>query len=165
LAEKGEMMTLSFTRNKVVGVEPLEDGSLSIIWRLVDSLTEAEIRLKVRPPDLEISEARAQLERFPHLECPRAADSIQKVVGVRVGPGLRKIVHGLMGGKGGCAELIEGVLECGNAVILHFTVPQIQANAQGSEEERRKRYQEMLRSNPRLVRSCIAFADDSPLLK
>jgi hypothetical protein len=70
-----------------------------------------------------------------------------------------------MGGSGGCAELIEGVLECANAAILHFTVPQIQANAKGSEEERRKRYQNMLQVNPRLVGSCIAFADDSPLRK
>jgi hypothetical protein len=158
-------MTLSFRRNKVVGVEVLEEGSLLVSWRLVDTLTEAEIRLNVRVPDLEITGAEARLERFPHPECPAALDSIQKVVGVRVGPGLRKIVHGLMGGTAGCLELIEGVLECGNAVILHFTVPQIQANAVGNEEERRRKYQEMLRFNPRLVRSCIAFADDSPLLK
>jgi hypothetical protein len=157
-------MTLSFSRNKVVGVEVLEEGSLLVSWRLVDTLTEAEIRLNVRVPDLEITGAEARLERFPHPECPAALDSIQKVVGVRVGPGLRKIVHGLMGGTAGCLELIEGVLECGNAVILHFTVPQIQANATGNEEERRRKYQEMLRFNPRLVRSCIAFADDSPLL-
>ena len=156
---------MSFSRNKIVGVEVLGEGSLLVSWRLVDTLTEAEIRLKVRLPDLEITEAEARLERFPHPECRNAVDSIQKVVGVRVGPGLRKIVQGLMGGSAGCAELIEGVLECGNAVILHFTVPQIQANATGNEEERRKKYQEMLRFNPRLVRSCIAFADDSPLLK
>jgi hypothetical protein len=158
-------MTLAFARNKVVEVEPLADGILSISWRLVDSLTEAEIRMKVRLPDLEITEARARLLRSPHPECTSAPDSIQRVVGVRVGPGLRKIVDGLMGGAAGCAELIEGVLECANAAILHFTVPQIQANAKGSEEERRRRYQDMLRFNPRLVGSCIAFADDSPLRK
>ena len=158
-------MTLAFTRNKVVEVEPLAEGALSISWRLVDSLTEAEIRMEVRLPDLEITEVRARLERSPHPECTPTPGSIQKVVGVRVGPGLRKIVHGLMGGSAGCAELIEGVLECANAAILHFTVPQIQANAKGSEEERRKRYQNMLQFNPRLVGSCIAFADDSPLRK
>ena len=152
-------------RNKVVQVEPRGDSSLSIFWRLVDSLTEAEIRMNVRLPDLEITEAQARLFRSPHLECTSGQDSIQKVLGVRIGPGLRKIVGGLMGGSEGCAELIEGVLECANAAILHFTIPQIQANAKGSEEERRKRYQDMLRFNPRLVRSCVAFADDSPLRK
>jgi len=84
---------------------------------------------------------------------------------VRVGPGLRKIVQGVMGGPSGCTELTEGVMECCNAVILHFTVPQIQDLEKGTEEERRMRYQGMLRTNPRLVRSCVAFADDSPLMQ
>ena len=157
-------MTLAFMRNKVMEVEPLSGGMLSVSWRLVDSLTEAEIRMKFQPPDLEIKEAEARLERCPHPECSEAPKLIQKVIGVRVGPGLRKIVQGVMGGSSGCAELAEGVLECCNAVILHFTVPQIQANEKGTEEERRMRYQEMLRTNPRLVRSCVAFDDDSPLM-
>ena len=158
-------MTMTFMRNKVVEVEPLSEGTISVSWRLVDSLTEAEIRLKFQPPDLEIKEAEARLERFPHAECSEAPKLIQKVVGVRVGPGLRKIVQGVMGGSSGCAELAEGVLECCNAVILHFTVPQIQSNEKGTEEERLGRYQAMLRLNPRLVRSCVAFADDSPLMQ
>jgi hypothetical protein len=158
-------MTLSFIRNKVVEVEPLADGSLSIFWRLADSLTEMEMTMKVRLPDLEITEACARIIRSPHGECTSVPDSIQKIVGVRVGPGLRKIAGGLMGGSASCAELTEAVLEAANAVILHFTVPQIQANAKGTEEERKKRYQDMLRFNPRLVRSCIAFADDSPLMQ
>jgi len=158
-------MTLTFMRNKVVEVEPLSGGTISVSWRLVDSLTEAEIRLKFQIPDLEIKEAEARLDRMPHPECAEAPKSIQKVIGVRVGPGLRKIVQGVMGGSAGCAELTEGVLECCNAVILHFTVPQIQANEKGTEEERRMRYQAMLRVNPRLVRSCVAFADDSPLMQ
>jgi hypothetical protein len=158
-------MTLSFTRNKIVEVEPLSENLLGIGWRLTDSLTEAEIFMKVRLPGLEITEVKARMERCPHLECSSAPGLIQKVVGVRVGPGLRKIVQGLIGGSSGCAELTEGVLECCNAVILHFTVPQIQANESGTEEERRKRNQEMLRFNPRLVRSCVAFADDSPLMQ
>jgi len=158
-------MTLTFMRNKVVEVEPLSEGALSVSWRLVDSLTEAEIRLKFQAPDLEIKEAEARMERFPHPECSEAPGLIQKVIGIRVGPGLRKIVQGVMGGSCGCAELTEGVLECCNAVILHFTIPQIQANEKGTEEERRMRYQEMLRTNPRLVRSCVAFADDSPLME
>jgi len=158
-------MTLSFMRNKVVEVEPLAEGALSVSWRLVDNLMEAEVQMKVRLPDLEITEARGRLGRSPHPECALAPDSIQKVVGVRVGPGLRKIVDGLMGGSAGCSELIEGILECANAVILDFTVPQIRANAKGSEAERRKRYQDMLRFNPRLAGSCIAFAEGSPLRK
>ncbi len=70
-----------------------------------------------------------------------------------------------MAGPSGCPELAEGVLECCNSVILHFTVPQLQAAEVGTEEEKRERFQAMLRFNPRLVRSCVAFADDSPLME
>lgn len=158
-------MTLAFTRNKVVEVEPMGDGQLAVSWRLVDSLLEAGIRVKIRPPDLEITEVKTEVVRSAHPECVSAPDLIEKAVGVRVGPGMRKIVHGLMGGKAGCNELAEGVLECCNAVILHFTLPQIQARDGASEEERLEMTRAMLRMNPRLVRSCVAFLDDSPIMQ
>jgi hypothetical protein len=47
-------MPLAFTRNKVVEVEPLAEGALSISWRLVDRLNEAEIPMKLRLPNLEM---------------------------------------------------------------------------------------------------------------
>jgi hypothetical protein len=158
-------VTLSFMRNKVVEVEPLADGDLSVSWRLVDTFTASEIRTTFRIPDLEIITAEARILRSPHPECLEASKQIQNIVGVRVGPGVRKIVRGLLGGKCGCGELAEGVLECCNAVILHFTVPQIQENEKGTEEERKKKFQAMLKFNPRLAHSCIAFADDSPLME
>jgi hypothetical protein len=158
-------MTLAFQRNKIVEVEPLSEGALCVYWRLKDNLMDGEVRLEIRLPDLEIVEAQGRLARMAHPLCAGAPALLQKVVGVRVGPGLRKIVRGLMGGGAGCDELAEGVLDCCNAVILHFTVPQIQATETGSEAERRERFHAMVRFNPRLVRSCVAFADDSPLMQ
>jgi len=158
-------MTLSFMRNKMVEVEPLPENMLSVKWRLADNLTEAEVNLKVRLPDLEITEVEARMDRLPHSECAKAQKIIKKVIGVRIGSGLRKIVEGLVGGAKGCPEFAEGILECCNAVILHFTVPQIKTTEKGSQEERKKAFQDMLKFNPRLVRSCIAFADDSPMME
>lgn len=158
-------MTLSFTRNKVVEVEPLADDALSVSWRLVDSLLEAEITMKVRVPDLEIVEVDAFINRSPHETCAAAPELVKKMAGVRVGPGLRKIVRGLLGGGSGCSELTEGVLECCNAVILHFTLPQIRMGEQMTEEQRREGWKTMLEANPKLAGSCVAFAPDSPLMK
>jgi len=158
-------VTLGFMRNKIVEVEPLAGGDLLVSWRLVDTLIAAEIRTTFRVPDLEIIKAEGQVLRSLYPECREAFREIAKIVGVRVGPGIRKIAKGLLTGKGGCNELAEGILESCNAVILHFTAPQIQENEKGTEEERKKKYQAMLRFNPRLVRSCVAFADDSPLMQ
>ena len=68
-------MILDFIRNKIVEVEPLPDGSLRVSWNLKDSLLEAEVKLGVRPPDLEITETFARLKRFPHQKCLLAIGS------------------------------------------------------------------------------------------
>ena len=158
-------MTIRFLRNKVVEVEPLSDGDLLVSWRLTDDLLKAEVDLRVRPPDLEIVEAEARLERLPLPEWSSAPELIKKVEGVRVGPGLRKIVRGLLGGPGGCSLLVHAVLEASNAVILHFTRPGIQLGEKLEDEALIAATRAMLTSNPRLVRSCVAFQDDSPIMQ
>ena len=72
-------MRLRFLRNKVVEVEPLSDGSLAVSWRLTDDLLKAEINLKVQPPDLEILDAKANLERLVPEEWLSASELIKKV--------------------------------------------------------------------------------------
>jgi len=158
-------MRLRFLRNKVVEVEPQSDGSLAVSWRLTDDLLRAEINLKVQPPDLEILDAKADLERLVPDAWLSASELIKKVVGVRVGPGLRKIVRGLLGGPKGCPVLVDAVLESSNAVILHFTRPGLQMVDRLKDEEKLAITREMLKNNPRLVGSCIAFQDDSPIMQ
>jgi hypothetical protein len=158
-------MTIRFLRNKVVEVEPLSDGSLAVSWRLTDDLLQAEVELRVRPPDLEIVEAKARLGRLSLEEWSSAPESIKKVEGVRVGPGLRKIVSGLLGGPQGCPVLVHAVLEASNAVILHFTRPGIQAGEKLEDEALIAATRAMLANNPRLIRSCVAFQDDSPIMR
>ena len=158
-------MRLGFLRNKVVEVEPLSDGSLAVSWRLTDDLLRAEITLKVQPPDLEILDAKAELERLVPDAWPSASQLRKKVVGVRIGPGLRKIVGGLLGGPAGCSLLVHAVLEASNAVILHFTRPGIQAGEKLEGEALIVATRAMLKGNPRLARSCIAFQDESPIMR
>lgn len=159
-------MTLRFLRNKVVEVEPMPDGQVAVSWRLTDDLLKAEVNITFQPPDLEITEAEARFDRFPRPEWSSAPELIKKVVGVRVGPGLRKIVPGFIGGENGCPALVHAVLEASNAVILHFTRPGIQMG-EGVQDEagRMDRLREMLKNNPRLIRSCISFQDDSPIMQ
>jgi hypothetical protein len=159
-------MTLSFLRNKVVEVEARPEGELSVSWRLSDDLLKAEVRLVVQLPELEITRAEAHLERFVPRLWRAASEKIKEVEGVSIGSGLRKILSGLLGGPQGCSLLVDAVLECSNAVILNFTRPGIAARERIPDaEERLAATREMVRSNPRLVRSCIAFQDDSPIMK
>jgi hypothetical protein len=158
-------MTIRFLRNKVVEVEPQADGSLAVSWRLTDDLLKAEVNLKVQPPDLEILEAEAKLERCVPKAWQSAPELIKKVEGVRIGAGLRKIVEGLLGGEKGCSVLAHAVLESSNAVILNFTRPGVQMLEGLKDDEKLSLTREMLKSNPRLIRSCVAFQDDSPIMQ
>lgn len=159
-------MTLKFLRNKVIEVEPQPDGNLKVSWRLTDDLLKADIQLIVQPPELEIMEATALLERYPPLSCREASSLIKKVEGVSIGSGLRKILAGLLGGTPGCSLLMDAVLECANAVILHFTRPGIEAGeAVTDPDQKLAGLRERLKANPRLVRSCISFQDESPIME
>lgn len=158
-------MTLSFLRTKTVDVEPGEDLSLWIYWSLTDAWLDVSLRIRIGVPHLEITEIKGEMKRSPHPECQGGLGLLPKVVGVRVGPGLRKIVEGLVGGPAGCRELAEGVLECSNAVIMHFTVPQLRGTEKSTEEERKAKLRALVKMNPRLARSCIAFGEESPLME
>lgn len=158
-------MTLRFLRNKVVEVSPQADGRLAVSWRLTDDLLMAEVDICVQLPDLEIVEARAELKRLVPRAWSQAGELIQKIEGVRIGAGLRKIVQGLLGGAQGCPLLVHAVLESANAVILHFTRPVLQASEKLEGDDMLAGLKEMVKNNPRLVRSCVAFQDDSPIMQ
>jgi len=158
-------MTIRFLRNKVVEVSPQSDGSIAVSWRRTDDLLKAEVHITVQLPDLEIVEASAELNRLVPQTWSNAAELIKKVEGVRVGAGLRKIVRGLLGGPQGCPVLVHAVLESANAVILHFTRPVLQASENLEGAEMLANLKEMVKNNPRLVRSCVAFQDDSPIMQ
>ena len=159
-------MTLLFLRNKVVEVEPRTDGTLMVSWRLTDDLLKAEVELIIQIPELEIIQAEARLERYPPPFSQDVQELIKKVEGVSIGSGLRKILAGLLLEPGGSSLLLDGVLECCNAVILHFTRPGIEAGeAIADPEEKVAALRERIKTNPRLVRSCIAFQDESPLMQ
>jgi hypothetical protein len=159
-------MTLKFLRNKVVEVEQGPDGNLAVSWRLTDDLTKAEINMVVQPPELEIIKADARFERYVPPGCRDASERIKKVEGVGIGGGLRKIVAGLLGGPDGCSLLVDAVLESSNAVILHFTRPGIELGESITDpDEKLVALRENVKSNPRLLRSCISFQDDSPIMK
>lgn len=76
-------MTIRFLRNKVVEVEPQAEGGLAVSWRLTDDLLNAEVNLKVQPPDLEIVEAEAKLGRLVSRAWSSAPELIKKIEGVR----------------------------------------------------------------------------------
>ena len=91
-------------------------------------------------------------------------ESLRKVVGIRIGPGLRKILGGGMGKSAIHKQLTFMVEECCSGVILAFT-KEVMLSAPKDKWLEKEYFENRVRSNPRLYNSCAALAPGSPLME
>ncbi|MCL6611222.1 MAG: DUF2889 domain-containing protein [Peptococcaceae bacterium] len=156
-------MILSYVRNKHATAVDRPDGTVLARAAVEETSFAARVELVVTVPGLEISSVEAAIDRcFPH-RCREAVSLAQKAAGLRVGPGIIKLVNGEVGGPGGCPRLADLILECCDQVILRFTVDPLKSILDKKGQEMVEAYKLFLAQNPRLANSCIAFAEGSPL--
>ena len=115
-------------------------------------------------PDLEITSVKGDFRRSFQKECLKAAESLQKMVGVRIGPGVRKIIKGLIGESTDCEQLPFMVEECCQGVILAFT-KDVLLKAPKDKVKVKDYYVKLVRENIRLYNRCAAFAPGSSLVE
>ena len=158
-------MVLCYSRTKNASVIPLAEDKLLVTNRLDDAHFAAQVEIEVTVPDLEITAARGRFDRCFNRECKGAESLLQKAVGLRVGSGLTKLVDSLIAGRQGCPVMANLVFEACDAVILSFTAEQMGMADALDEKQREEGFLQMVRMNPRLLNSCIAFDENGPLLK
>ncbi|RJP24043.1 MAG: DUF2889 domain-containing protein [Candidatus Abyssobacteria bacterium SURF_5] len=158
-------MVLCYSRTKHASIAPLGEDKLLVTNYMDDGNFSGEIEIEVALPDLEITAARGKFERCFTEHCTAAESLVKKVIGLRVGSGLTKLLENLIGGPKGCSLMEALLFEACDAVILSFT-PQQMGMADGlDDEQRREGLLQMVQMNPRLLNSCIAFDPNGPLLK
>jgi hypothetical protein len=157
---------LFFTRNRSTSVEQIDDETMRSSCRLQDTLTDAFVEIMVRLPDLEIKGVTCEVHRTYQDECLDASDCLQKAIGVRIGPGMLKIIKGLVGEATECRQLAFMVEECCHGVILSFTKEVLLNNPRPTDKtEALKVYRNMVKENPRLYNRCAAFAPGSSMVE
>lgn len=154
----------AFSRNRITTVELIDNQTIRSACRLQDSLTHAFVELTVKLPDLEITAATGDFHRTFQDECLNPGEALQQVIGVRVGPGMLKIIPGLIAEKSDCKQLAFMVEECCHGVILAFTKDELLKTPEQLEGNI-KFYQDMIRKNIRLYNRCAAFAKGSPMVE
>ncbi|MHB8917079.1 MAG: DUF2889 domain-containing protein [Desulfocucumaceae bacterium] len=155
-------MILSYVRNKhCTAID--QDGSILARAVVEETSFAAKVEMVVTLPGLEIASVEASIERCFAERCRHAADLAKKAAGLRVGPGIIKLVNAEVGGAGGCPRLADLILECSEQVILRFTVGPLKTILGKEGQEMVEAYKIFLGQNPRLANSCIAFAEGSPL--
>jgi hypothetical protein len=111
-----------------------EEGALAVIGRLrderpwaadredqVEVLHDMCLEVTVDGAELEITEARAVMERFPHAECPAITAKFGELVGLRVGQGYTRAVQERFAGALGCTHLEQLARIMGPVVIQAVT--------------------------------------------
>jgi hypothetical protein len=163
--EKGTMpQILKFQRNRCTSVNRMDETSLLSSCHLQDTLTDACVEITVRLPDLEITDVRGEVRRTWQEECKNADDALKKILGVRIGPGMLKIIKGLMVEATDCGQLAFMVEECCHGVILAFTKDEL-LRAPEEETAQKDFYANMVKQNIRLYNRCAAFAPGSSLVE
>jgi len=155
---------LCFSRNRCVTVEQMDEQTMKASCRLQDPLLEAYVEILVKLPDLEITGATGEVVRGLGSREIDVAGDLWKAVGVRVGPGLKKILKGVMGESAIQKQLTFMVEECCGGVILTFT-KDVMLHAPKDKFTEKDYFKNLVQSNPRLYNSCAAFAPGSPLVE
>ena len=124
-------MILDFQTNSLTSVEALGKGSWRINCRSEDNLFLAEVTLEVKAPALDIRKASLEVKRDVLGLVPDLSTPAEKLVGVRVGPGMTKIVRGIVGGPEGSDRVAEMILEAMEMLVNAITVAELR---KGTEE-------------------------------
>jgi hypothetical protein len=155
---------LKFSLNRSTNVESREDGNLLSVCQLRDTFTDAEIRMVVKMPDLEIAEISGYCRHAYLDEIDDLNASLQKVLGVRVGAGMLKIIKGLLGEAENLDQIVYMVEEACHGVILYLT-KKILLKAPDDAAGKQVFYANMVKKSIRLYDRCAAFAKGTPLVK
>jgi len=154
---------LCFTRNRCATVELVDERTTRAACRVQDSMMEAWVQVLVRSPDLDITEIKGEIKRFKEGDRVDISEDLQKVIGTRVGPGIKKIIRGLLRDSLFVEPVSILLDECCNGVIMSFT-KDILVLAPKDREGEKEFFASMVRANPRLLNSCAALSQDSPLM-
>lgn len=154
---------LDFSMSRSTSVEKINAADLRSVCRLRDSFTDAEVAIDVKMPDMEIAAISGHFRHAYLDEIKDIDECLQKVIGVRVGSGMLKIIKGLMGEDENLEQLVYMVEECCHGVILTLT-KKVLLKAPDDEVGRADFYSKMVKKSIRLYDRCAAFAKGTPLV-
>jgi hypothetical protein len=153
-----------FTRNRCTTVEMVDEQTTRSTCRVQDTSMEAWVEILVKSPNLDIAGATGEIRRSSEGNNIDISEDLRKVIGARVGPGIKKIIRGLIGDRPFVEPLSVLLDECCNGVIMSFTRDILLAAPRDPAGEK-EFFSNMVRANPRLYNSCAALSETSPLME
>ena len=152
-----------FSRNRHTAIEIIDASTVRSACRLQDTLTDARIEIRVKLPDLEIVDATGHFQRSCRKACRNVQGALEKVRGVRIGSGMKKILRGLLSETTECKELGFMLEECCQAVIIGLTKDFL-AECPDDPDGAFEFFRGMVQKNTRLLNRCTAFSPGSSIV-
>ncbi len=106
-----------FNRVKTCSVIELNSVLLEVRGVFIDSFHEINLTIHVDHQRMEIVWARAYMLKTPHADCVEAESEGSKLVGIKIGSGVRKAILDAVGHAHGCTHLADLALDAVKAVI------------------------------------------------
>ena len=155
---------LDFSMNRCTSVDAVDSTHLKSVCSLRDSFTNAQVTLVVSMPDLTLESISGHFHHSWLKQSDTLDPVFQGLVNTRVGPGMLKIIKGLIGDKEHHRELVYMVEECCHGVIL-FLTKKVLKKAPDDEKGKYDFYSNMVMDSIRLYDRCAAFAKGTPLVE
>lgn len=75
------------------------------------------IRLKISLPEIEITDAEAEMAAIPNEICQEVKDAVTKLIGIRIKQGFTQKIRKLFGGTAGCLHMTNLIISMGSAAV------------------------------------------------
>lgn len=168
-------MILDFQMHKLTTVEMVEKGLWRVTARVDDNLFSAESVLHVKTPALDIREATIAIKRDVLGLTPQLSEAMAKLIGVRVGPGMTKIVRAIVAEEAGSERVADLIVDAMEMLINALTISELRKTTEKFGEGVKLGNDgpkvflndtllgdgavKMMQENPRLKDSCAAFRE------
>ena len=135
-----------------------------------DKLHHMLMRLTVTDA-MEIVAAEASTEAGPYLMCPMAAPNFSRLAGLRIGKGFLRAAAERVGGTHGCTHLRELLQQMATTAFQTIFPARVRREAEVAKQPLPPgdgfdtRVTEHFGGAPSVLNTCLAYADDGPLVK
>ncbi|MDY6911104.1 MAG: DUF2889 domain-containing protein [Chloroflexota bacterium] len=150
---------MTFSRNKLVGIECPNKDTFLVHGVLDDNIYGMEIDMEVRSSDFEITGIDGRIKRFTNPECPLSVPKLQNAIGLQLTQeDLASKVNRVVG-RQGCRHFANLLLECADAVMQMAVYGEWQAQKkEGAVSSENEFLRKQLNDIPSLQGKCMAYS-------
>jgi len=153
-----------FSRNRSTSVKSIDPHTLCSTQTLIDTFYQMNISIFVRIPDMEIIDINAYVDYSIDPVEKKAIKELSRLKDFRIGPGIRKIIKGLVSEDVSDSQIIFMLEEACQGIILNMT-REMATQLPDNLDLDIQIFRDMVKTNTRLYNRCAAYSKGSSLVE